>query len=67
MLLRTNQDAEAEALLRRMIAIREKSLGPGHPEVIKGLERLRLVLANTKQIGEWHEIDARLQLLRESP
>ena len=42
-LLEAGQPGEAEPLLRRALAIREKVLGPDHPEVAQSLENLAVL------------------------
>ena len=53
MLLRaTNRLAEAEPLLRRALAIDEKSFGPEHPNVANRLNNLAGLLSATNRLAE---------------
>ena len=48
----TNRLAEAEPLMRRALAIDEKSFGPDHPNVATDLNNLALLLQNTNRLAE---------------
>jgi hypothetical protein len=48
----TNRFAEAEPLLRRALAIDERSYGPDHPEVTIDLDRLARLLQDTNRLAE---------------
>jgi hypothetical protein len=48
----TNRLVEAEPLMRRALAIDEKSFGPEHPEVATGLSSLALLLRAKQRLGE---------------
>ena len=48
----TNRLAEAEPLIRRALAIDEKSFGPDHPNVAIGLNNLALLLQATNRLAE---------------
>jgi tetratricopeptide (TPR) repeat protein len=48
----TNRPGEAEPLLRRALAIDEKSYGPDHPEVATCLANLAGLLGASKRLGE---------------
>ena len=48
----TSRLAEAEPLYRRALAIREKSLGPEHPDVAVGLNNLAVLLRATNRLAE---------------
>jgi hypothetical protein len=48
----TNRLADAEPLSRRALAIREKSLGPDHPDVAQSLNTLALMLQATNRLAE---------------
>ena len=48
----TNRMAEAEPLMRRALAIDEKSLGPEHPEVARNLNNLAQLLKATNRLAE---------------
>ncbi len=52
MLRDTNRLAEAEPLYRRALAIWERSYGPDHPDVAKGLNNLAELLRATNRLGE---------------
>ena len=52
MLRSTNRLAEAEPLMRRALAIDEKSYGPEHPTVAIHLNNLALLLRNTNRLAE---------------
>jgi len=47
-----NRLAEAEPLARRAVAIDEKSLPTGHPNVACGLNNLALLLYDTNRLAE---------------
>ena len=48
----TNRLAEAEPLMRRALAIDEKSYGPDHPDVATGLNNLAQLLQATNRLAE---------------
>jgi CHAT domain-containing protein/tetratricopeptide (TPR) repeat protein len=48
----TNRLAEAEPLMRRALAIDEKSFGPDHPEVATDLNNLADLLRHTNRLAE---------------
>jgi tetratricopeptide (TPR) repeat protein len=48
----TNRLAEAEPLFRRALAIDEKSFGPEHPNVARGLNNLAVLLRATNRLAE---------------
>ena len=48
----TNRLAEAEPLMRRALAIDEKSLGPEHPDVARDLNNLAQLLQATNRLAE---------------
>jgi tetratricopeptide (TPR) repeat protein len=52
LLLHTNRLAEAEPLLRRALAIDEKSYGPEHPDVATDLNNLAGLLQATNRLAE---------------
>ena len=52
MLQATNRLAEAEPLMRRALAIDEKSFGPDHPDVATDLNNLALLLQATNRLAE---------------
>ena len=47
----TNRLAEAEPLYRRALAIDEKSFGPEHPNVARGLNNLAVLLQRHQPAG----------------
>ncbi len=48
----TNRLAEAEPLMRRALAIDEKSYGPDHPNVAIRLNNLAMLLQATNRLAE---------------
>ena len=52
MLQTTNRLAEAEPLMRRALAIDEKSFGPEHPNVAISLNNLAQLLQATNRLAE---------------
>ena len=48
----TNRLGEAEPLMRRALAIDEKSYGPEHPDVARDLNNLAQLLQDTNRLGE---------------
>ena len=48
----TNRLAEAEPLMRRALAIDEKSFGPEHPDVARDLNNLAQLLQATNRLAE---------------
>ena len=48
----TNRLAEAEPLMRRALAIDEKSYGPDHPDVAIDLNNLAMLLHDTNRLDE---------------
>jgi tetratricopeptide (TPR) repeat protein len=50
--LETNRLDEAELLMRRALAIDEKSYGPGHPDVAIDLNNLAHLLIATSRLNE---------------
>jgi hypothetical protein len=48
----TNRLSEAEPLMRRALAIDEKSYGPDHPDVAVQLNNLALLLKDTNRLSE---------------
>ena len=56
--------AEAEPLYKRSLAIREKALGPEHPNVAKSLEIYAALLRETGRGNEAEEMGARAQAIR---
>ncbi len=56
--------AEAEPLHERALAIREKALGPEHPNVAKSLENYSDLLRKTRRGDEAAMMDARAKAIR---
>ena len=54
----TNRLAEAEPLMRRALAIDEKSFGPDHPNVARDLNNLAALLQDTNRLAEAEPLDA---------
>ncbi len=55
---------EAEALYHRSLAIREKALGPEHPDVATGTENYARLLWEVSRIDEGDKTDARAKAIR---
>ncbi|MDE3052029.1 MAG: tetratricopeptide repeat protein, partial [Nitrospirota bacterium] len=55
---------KAEPLYRRALAIRERALGPSHPEVAKTLEDLANVLRKVGRADEAVSLEARARDIR---
>jgi tetratricopeptide (TPR) repeat protein len=53
------QYAQAEPFFRRVLAIREKSLGPNHPDVATALRNLAQLYRATKRIAEAEQLEER--------
>src|SRR5205085_1890260 len=58
--------AEAEPLLRRALAIWERSLGPDHPHVASALNNLALLLQDTNRLGEAEPLFRRVAAIFEA-
>ena len=58
------QYAEAEPLYKRSLAIREKALGPDHPDVATSLENMARLYRATKREKEAEELEARAARIR---
>ncbi len=56
--------AEAEPLLKRALAIREKALGPEHPHVAQSLENYAALLRQTARANEAERMEARAKAIR---
>jgi Tetratricopeptide repeat len=56
---------EAEALLRRSLAIREKSLGTEHPKVGESLFSYAILLRKTKRKAQAREMETRAAAILE--
>ncbi|HJZ32155.1 MAG TPA: tetratricopeptide repeat protein, partial [Hyphomicrobiaceae bacterium] len=57
---------EAEPLYRRSLAIREKVLGPGHPDVAQSLNNLALLCRNQGRYPEAEQLYRRSLAIRET-
>ena len=55
---------EAEPLYRRALAIREKALGPEHPDVATCLENYAILLKKMGRGAEAEPLEARAQAIR---
>ena len=55
---------EAEPLYRRSLAIKEKALGPEHPNVAQGLENYAALLRETGRTAEADKMEARAKAIR---
>ena len=58
------QYAEAESLYKRALAIREKALGPDHPDVARTLENYAALLRKAQRNTEAEEMEARAKSIR---
>ena len=56
--------AEAEPLYKRSLAIREKALGPEHPDVATSLENYAALLRQTAHADEAERMEARAKAIR---
>ncbi len=56
--------AEAEPLYKRSLAIREKALGPEHPDVAQSLENYAALLRQTARADEAERMEARAKAIR---
>ncbi len=56
--------AEAEPLYQRSLAIREKALGPEHPDVAQSLESYAALLRQTARADEAARMEARTKAIR---
>ncbi len=56
--------AEAEPLVKRALAIREKTLGVEHPEVAQSLENYAALLRKTGRDAEAAKLEARAGAIR---
>jgi tetratricopeptide (TPR) repeat protein len=58
------QYAQAEPLYKRSLAIREKALGPDHPDVATSLENMAVLYRNTGREKAAVELDRRAAAIR---
>ena len=56
---------QAEPLIKRSLAIREKSLGADHPDVAQSLENFAVLLKATHRDAEAERLLARAKAIRE--
>ena len=56
--------AQAEPLYQRALAIREKALGPEHPDTATSLENYALLLRKTGRSAEAAKLEARAKAIR---
>jgi hypothetical protein len=61
------RDAEAEPLYLRALAIREKALGPDHPQLAPSLESLAGLYRETNRVTEAQALQARAATVRAIP
>ncbi len=61
---RTFGYAEAQPLYKRVLAIREKALGPEHPDVAQSLENYSALLRKTGRSDEAAILEARAKAIR---
>jgi DNA-binding MurR/RpiR family transcriptional regulator len=54
----------AEPLHQRALAIREKALGPEHPDVAQSLENYAALLRGTARADEAEKLEARAEAIR---
>ena len=59
-----DKHAEAEPLYKRALAIREKALGPEHPDVAQSLESYAALLRNTQRTTEATMMELRAKAIR---
>ena len=57
------RDGEAEPLYQRALAIREKALGPEHPDVATSLENYADLLRKTGRVSEATKMEARAKAI----
>jgi Tfp pilus assembly protein PilF len=58
------QYAQAEPLHKRALAIREKALGPDHPDVAQSLENMAQLYRKTDQEKAAEELEKRAAAIR---
>ncbi len=61
---RAGKYSQAEALIERSLAIREKVLGPEHPDVAQSLENYAALLRKTNREAESARMEARAKAIR---
>ncbi len=64
LLYRQGKYAEAEPLVKRSVAIGEKTLGPEHPTVAAGLENYADLLRKMRRRNEAAKVAARAKAIR---
>ena len=62
--LAQDQHAQAEPLYQRALAIREKALGPDHPNVATSLENYAALLRELDRTAEAETIEVRAKAIR---
>ncbi len=60
----TTHTTEAEPLYKRALAIREKALGPKHPDLATALENYASLLRKTERTTEATKMEARAEAIR---
>jgi tetratricopeptide (TPR) repeat protein len=63
-LYRAGKYTQAEPLLRRALAIREKALGPEHPDVATSLENYAALLRKTNRATGAEAMEDRAKVIR---
>ena len=58
------QYAQAEPLYKRSLAIREKALGPDHPDVATSLENMAALYRKTNRAEEAEALEKRAAAIR---
>jgi len=61
------QYAQAEPLYKRSLQIKEKALGPDHPDLATGLENYAKLLRKTNRDAEAVKLDVRAKAIRAKP
>ena len=56
--------SEAEPLYKRVVAIREKNLGPEHPDVAQSLDAYAALLRQAGQKADAEKMEARARKIR---
>ncbi len=59
-----DNQAEAESLFKRALAIREKTLGPDHPDVAASLESYATLLRKTHRASEAITMEKRARVIK---
>ncbi len=62
--LAEGRNSEAEPLYARALTIREKTLGPEHPDLATSLENYAALLRETERADEAERMEARAKAIR---